>query len=339
MRACVFEGKEKWSVREIATPLPRPGEVLIRVKVAGICGTDLHIFRAEYFQRFPIIAGHEFSGEIVALGEGVTQFAVGERVTADPNIFCDHCYFCKINKNNHCLNFEAVGVTRDGAFAEYVAVPEKCVFPLPPNVSFAEGALAEPLACAVYGVGRSHIRPGEKVLIFGAGPIGLLLLSLFRVSGASSVTVVDISERKLELALQRGAGEAILADGKQGRRLREIAPFGFEVVVDATGIPEVMEEALEFVEPDGTFLLFGVAPQGARMSVEPYRVFHEDLRIVGSFAVKKTMQYALNFLANGTIPVRDLISSQYPLNRFGDALEEVLTSRDHLKIQLVLDGE
>lgn len=337
MRACVFEERNRFSIREVPVPAPNPGEVLIRVRAAGICGTDIHILRGEYFQDFPIIAGHEFAGEIAALGEGVEGFSVGERVTADPNIFCDRCYFCKINKNNHCLNFAAVGVTRNGAFAEYVTVPAKCVFPLPEGLSFSEGALAEPLACAVYGVRRSGIKPGEKVLIFGAGPIGLLLLSLFRVSGASQVVVVDISEKKLEHALRRGAHEALLADGSEKKRLREIAPFGFEVVVDATGIPEVMEKALDYVEPDGTFLLFGVAPRGASMRLEPYEVFRRDLRIVGSFAVKKTMQYALNLLGSGAIDVRDLISSQYPLERFGDALEEVLSGKDRLKVQIVCE--
>ncbi len=337
MRACVFEGKDRFSIQDIPVPSPHPGEVLIRVRAAGICGTDVHILRGEYFQDFPIIAGHEFAGEIAALGEGVEGFSVGDRVTADPNIFCDQCYFCRINKNNHCLNFAAIGVTRSGAFAEYVTVPAKCVFPLPPGLSFAEGAMAEPLACAVYGVQRSHIRSGEKVLIFGAGPIGLLLLSLFRVSGASGVVVVDIHERRLELALKRGASEALLADGSEKKRLREIAPFGFEVVVDATGIPEVMERAIDYVEPDGTFLLFGVAPRGASMRLEPYEVFRRDLRIIGSFAVKKTMQYALNLLGSGAVGVRDLISSRYPLERFGDALEEVLTGKDRLKVQIAFD--
>lgn len=337
MRACVFEGKDRFSLQEVPTPTPQRGEVLIRVRAAGICGTDIHILRGEYFQDFPIIAGHEFAGEIAALGEGVEGFSVGERVTADPNIFCDQCYFCKINKNNHCLNFSAVGVTRNGAFAEYVTVPAKCVFPLPPGLSFVEGAMAEPLACAVYGVQRSHIRPGEKVLIFGAGPIGLLLLSLFRVSGAASVVVVDLSETRLEHALRRGADEVLRADGSEAKRLREIAPFGFEVVVDATGVPEVMEKAVAFVEPDGTFLLFGVAPRGASMRLEPYEVFRRDLRIVGSFAVKKTMQYALNLLGSGALSVADLVSSRYPLERFGDALEEVLTGKDRLKVQIAFE--
>lgn len=335
MLACVFEGKNTWSVREVPEPKIRPDEVLIRVKATGICGTDIHILKAEYFQDFPIIAGHEFSGEVVEVGQEVTQFRPGDRVTADPNIFCDRCYYCKINKNNHCVNLQAVGVTRNGAFAEYVAVPEKCVFPLPAHLSFAEGALAEPLACVVYGVRRSNIQPGEKVLIFGAGPIGLLLASLFKVSGASQVVMVDISEKKLQMAQKFGADEVVLADGKERAVLFQISPKGFEVVADATGIPKVMEREWEFVEPDGTFLVFGVAPRGSEMRVDPYEIFQRDLRIVGSFAVKKTMQYSLNLLGSGKVMVKELISAQYPLSRFGDALDDVLHNPDHLKVQIV----
>jgi len=333
--ACVFEGKNEWQIREIPEPKPLPHEVLIRVKAAGICGTDIHILKGEYFQDFPIVAGHEFSGEVVEVGEKVTQFRLGDRVTADPNIFCDRCYYCKINKNNHCLNLQAVGVTRGGAFAELVPVPEKCVFPLSSRLTFEEGALAEPLACVVYGVERSGIRPGEKVLIFGAGPIGLLLATLFRASGASLVVMVDVSEKKLHLAKNLGADEVILADGREGEKIRKIAPQGFEIVVDATGIPAVMEREWEFVEPDGTFLLFGVAPRGSKISLDPYEVFRKDLHIIGSFAVKKTMQYSLNMLEGGKVEVKNLISATYPLREFGKALEDVLTNPDHLKVQIV----
>ncbi len=131
MLACVFEKKEQWAIQEIEEPRLAPDEVLVRVKATGICGTDVHIFRAEYFSDFPIVAGHEFSGEVVKVGSGVTQFQPGDRVTADPNIFCDRCYFCKINKNNHCLNLQAVGVTRNGAFAELVAVRRNVFFIFP----------------------------------------------------------------------------------------------------------------------------------------------------------------------------------------------------------------
>ncbi|MGQ9748075.1 MAG: zinc-dependent alcohol dehydrogenase family protein [Candidatus Caldatribacteriaceae bacterium] len=334
MLSCVFEERNRWQIREIPEPEVLPDEVLIKVKATGICGTDLHILKGEYFQDFPIVAGHEFSGVVVGVGKNVTSFRPGDRVTADPNIFCDRCYYCKINKNNHCLNLQAVGVTRNGAFAELVAVPEKCVFLLPPHLDFDEGAMAEPLACVVYGVRRSGIKPGEKVLIFGAGPIGILLASLFRVYGASQVVMVDVSEKKLKLAREFGADTVVLADGREKEVLFTIAPHGFEVVVDATGIPQVMEKEWQFVEPDGTFLVFGVAPRGSRMSIDPYEIFQRDLRVVGSFAVKKTMQYSLNLLETRKIQVKRLISARYPLSQFGKALQDVLQNPDHLKVQI-----
>jgi len=335
MKACLFEAKEEFAVREIEKPVPKKNEVLIRVRAAGICGTDIHILKAEYFSDFPIVAGHEFSGEVVEIGEEVTQFKPGDRVTADPNIFCDKCYFCKINKNNHCLNLEAVGVTRNGAFTEYVAVPEKCVFPIPDQISFPEAALAEPLACVVYGIRRSGIKPGEKALIFGAGAIGLLLMSLLQVGGASKVVMVDISPKKLEFARSMGASEVIVSDDDLGKKLTAVAPYGFDLVADATGIPGVMENQVQYVEPDGTFLVFGVAPLGKTMKVEPYDIFRRDIHIIGSFAVRKTMQYSINLLSSGKIQVKDLISASYPLSEFGKGLHDFYYDTDHMKIQII----
>ena len=335
MKACLFEAKEKFVICDIEKPTPQKDEVLIRVKAAGICGTDIHILKAEYFSDFPIVAGHEFSGEVVEVGDEVTQFRSGDRVTADPNIFCDKCYFCKINKNNHCLNSHVVGVTQNGAFAEYVAVSEKGVFHIPDHLSYSEAALAEPLACVVYGIRRSEIKPGEKALIFGAGAIGLLLMSLLKMSGASQLVMVDISQKKLEFAKKMGATEVILNDEDGEKILKTIAPLGFELVADATGSPRVMESELQFVEPDGTFLVFGVAPIGEMMKVEPYDIFRRDIHIVGSYAVKKTMQYSINLLASRKIEVKNLISSTYPLEEFEKGIHDFYYDPDHMKIQII----
>jgi len=335
MKACLFEAKEQFVIRDIEKPVPKRNEVLIKVRASGICGTDIHILKAEYFSNFPIVAGHEFSGEIVEVGEEVSQFKPGDRVTADPNIFCDKCYFCKINKNNHCLDLDCVGVTRNGSFAEYVTVPEKCVFLIPENISYPEAALAEPLACVVYGVRRSNIKPGEKVLIFGAGAIGLLLMSLLKMSGASQVVMVDISQKKLDFAQAMGASEVILSDSNLENKLKAIAPWGFELVADATGIPSVMEKQIQYVESDGTFLVFGVAPRGKTMKMEPYDIFRRDIHIIGSFAVKKTMQYSINLLSSGKIQVKDLISASYPLDDFGKGLNDFYYDMNHMKIQII----
>ncbi|HSV30599.1 MAG TPA: zinc-dependent alcohol dehydrogenase family protein [Atribacteraceae bacterium] len=333
MRACIFTGKDQWTIGEVDVPIPASDEVLIQVKAAGFCGTDLHILKGEYFSSFPIVTGHEFSGEVADVGKEVVGFQPGDRVAADPNIFCDRCYYCKINKHIHCENLRVVGVTQGGAFAEYVAVPEKAVYHLPDSTSYREGAMAEPLACVVYGVQRAKPRPGSKILIFGAGPIGLLMLALLRMSGAAQAVAVDISRAKLAMAAELGA-ETVVADGSEEETLRQLSSRGYDLVVDATGLPAVMERALPLVEPDGTFLVFGVAPIGASMRLEPYDIFRRDLRIIGSFALNKTMQYSLNLLAENRIPVGRYISASYSLEHFGEAFREVTENPDHLKVQI-----
>lgn len=333
MLACVFTGRNEWAIEEVDDPAPNVDEVLIKVKAVGLCGTDIHILRGEYFSSFPLIAGHEFSGEIVEVGKDVLDFRPGDRVTVDPNIPCDQCYFCKVNKQIHCKNLRVVGVTRSGAFAEYVAVPQKVVFRLPDTLDYREGAMAEPLACVVYALQRVNLKVGSKVLIFGTGPVGLLMLACLSICGAAKIVAVDISKAKLEIARELGA-ETILADGSEIEILHQLFPCGFDLVVDATGVPSVIEKALSLLEPDGSLLVFGVAPRGAKINVEPYDVFRRDLRIIGSFALNRTMQYSINLLAEKRIPVKRFISASFPLRSFGDALREVIENPDHLKVQI-----
>ena len=334
MLACVFTGRNEWVIEEVDDPTPNADEVLIKVKAVGFCGTDIHILRGEYFSSFPLIAGHEFSGEVVEVGRDVLNFRPGDRVTVDPNIPCDQCYFCKINKQIHCENLKVVGVTQNGAFAEYVVVPQKVVFRLPDKLDYQEGAMAEPLACVVYAIHRVNPKVGSKVLIFGVGPVGLLMLACLSIYGASRIVTVDISRAKLEIARELGA-ETVLADGLEIEVLRELSPRGFDLVVDATGVPSVIEKALSLLEPDGSLLVFGVAPRGAKINVEPYDVFRRDLRIVGSFALNKTMQYSINLLAERRIPAKRFISASFPLRDFGSALREVIENPDRLKVQVV----
>ncbi|MEM4674837.1 MAG: zinc-dependent alcohol dehydrogenase family protein [Nitrososphaerota archaeon] len=335
MLACIFRGKNDWAIEEVNDLVPDADEVLIKVKVAGLCGTDIHILKGEYFSSFPLIAGHEFSGEIVEVGKNVLNFRPGDRVTVDPNIPCDRCYFCRINKQIHCENLRVVGVNQNGAFAEYVVVPQKVVFRLPETLSYQEGAMAEPLACVIYALQRVNPKVGSKVLIFGAGPAGLLILACLLIYGAAKVVVVDISKTKLEIARDLGA-ETVLADGSEIEMLHQLYPRGFDLVVDATGVPSVMERAFSLVGPDGSFLIFGVAPKGAKMHIEPYELFRRDLRIIGSFALNKTMQYSLNLLAEKRIPVGRFISASFPLRNFDEALREATENPNHLKIQLYL---
>jgi Zn-dependent alcohol dehydrogenase len=200
MRAGRILGPRRSEVATVAVPTPGPGEVLIEVARAGICGTDLHILDGDYeLARFPMTPGHEFAGTIVALGEGVRLRRIGERVTADPNLPCGICPECQRGAVNQCHDLAVVGVSRDGAFARYVNVPEGVVVPIG-DLSFAEGALVEPLACVVWGLERIRVRAGDHALVFGAGPMGCLLIQALKSCGAARVAVVDVAPARLALA-------------------------------------------------------------------------------------------------------------------------------------------
>src|SRR5579859_854303 len=236
------------SVIEAPEPKPGPDDVLIAVAAAGICGTDLHIFHGEYEATYPLIPGHEFSGTVVAVGENVQRYTIGDRVTADPNIPCNRCSACQRNEPNQCEKLAAIGVTRNGGFAQYVIAPEGNVFPIG-ELPFSQAALIEPLACVVWGLKRVQVQAGDSVLIFGAGPMGCLLLQAVRQSGATKVVITDSVPWRLEQAAQLGATETVLADSQQERHLKALTPKGFNLVVDATGIPKVLELAVGYARP------------------------------------------------------------------------------------------
>ncbi len=331
MKAYVVDGKQRGRVEEIDIPEPGEYEVLIKVEAAGICGTDAHIYLGEYFSFYPLVPGHEFSGTVAAVGQKVEQFSVGQRVVSDPNIFCEKCYFCKQNLQNHCLDFQATGVTRNGAFAQYVAVPESTVFPIK-GMDFTQGALIEPLACVVYGQERARPAPGQHVLILGAGAIGLLHLQLAVHNGAASVTVVDLNADRLKLAKEMGALHTVLAGRELEKGLGSIQPMGFQLVIDATGIPAVIEEAVRYVRADGTLLLFGVCPADSRITLNPYEVFKKDLRIVGSFALRKTFQQAISLIESGAVNVAPLIGETVTLPELPEALERFVHGKTSMKV-------
>jgi len=340
MKAAVFTGRRKVQVRDVPVPRVREDEVLIKVKAVGICGTDIHIFKGEYFTEFPVIPGHEFSGVVEKAGKQVRYFKEGDRVTADPNIFCESCYFCKRNLQNHCQNLRVIGVSgsqAQGAFAEYVAVPYKNVFALDKGVSFEQGAFVEPLACIAHGMDMAQVRFGSEVLIVGAGPIGLLLLQSLKAYGGSRVVVLDLDKKKLKTARELGADLALQADGKERARIREIAPHGFDYVVDATGIPRIIQESLGYLKKAGTYLLFGVCPKDSKITVNPYKIFLSDWKIVGSFAIRKNFSQSVNLLSSGKIKTEKLVSLRFPIEKFPELLSLKMRRLDLMKVQIHFD--
>jgi 2-desacetyl-2-hydroxyethyl bacteriochlorophyllide A dehydrogenase len=269
---------------------------------------------------------------VAGVGDRVTRYEVGDRVTADPNIPCNRCPACQRNEPNQCHNLAAVGVTRNGAFAEYVVVPEGNVFAIG-NISFAAAAMVEPLACVAWGLERVRIPPGASVLILGAGPMGCLLAQAIRASGASKLVISDTVPNRLALVAELGATETVLADEKQAKRLKTIEPSGFNIVVEATGIPHVLEAAFDYLRPRGTLWVFGVTPRDTRISFMPYDVFRKDLTIVGSFAVNRTFQASIAMIESGVVKVDPLISHRLPLEDFAKGFELAQFDPKRMKVQ------
>jgi D-arabinitol dehydrogenase (NADP+) len=337
MLAAQILSPHKTRVTELQEPALKPDDVLIETKRAGICGTDLHIWDGSYaLANYPVVPGHEFAGVVAAIGSEVKNFKPGDRVTADPNLPCNTCEFCKRGQFNQCLNLQAMGVTRDGAFARYVAAPESVVYGIG-DMPFSQAALIEPLACVAWGMKQVDIRPGDNVLIFGAGPMGSLMLQAVRSAGAASVVMVDKEDWRLELAQQLGATQVINAAELRPDKFKEFAPHGFDIVADATGAISVIEQTFMYVRPGGKIWIFGVANSDLLAKFSPYDIFRRDLKIIGSFALNKTFPESIAMIQNGAVKVEPLISHQLGLEQFAEGLELAAKSPTRMKVQFTAE--
>lgn len=332
MKAAFYEAPYTVGVREAPRPEPGAHEVVVRVAACGICGTDQHIYQGDFFPTYPLIGGHELAGEVVRIGSEVDTVREGERVAVDPSIFCGYCYFCQRAQGNHCLNWQAIGVTRNGGFAEYVVAPKANIYPIG-EMPFEQAAFIEPISCVVYGLRRIKIPLGANVLIFGAGSIGLLMMQLVRHGGASQVVSVDLKGDKLALARRLGAHQTVQAGERLHDELRELSPLGFDVVIDCTGVPSAVEQMFMHVRSEGKVLMFGVNPTDATIQLSPYDVYHKDLEIYGSFALRYTFHQAIALMRSGAVEVEPLLSDRLPIDRFADALA-LAGSGEALKVQI-----
>ena len=332
MKAAYYEALHEIVVRDAPEPEPGPKDVFVRVRACGICGTDQHIYDGDFGGPFPLIGGHELAGDVVAVGsETLGDVRVGQRVAVNPNIFCGSCFYCRRGQVNHCLRWSAIGVTRDGGFADFVVAPESNVYDVG-DLDYEVAAFIEPLSCVVYGVKRLRIPVGANALVYGAGPIGLLMLQLVNHGGASGVTVVDLKQEKLDLASSLGADVVRAGDGADDA-LRELSPLGYDVVIDCTGVPAVVEHMFTHVRNEGKLLFFGVNPTEARVAISPYDVYRKDLEVYGSFALRYTFHDAFALLQSGTIDVEPLLSDRFPIESFRDAFERA-GSGDAFKVQI-----
>lgn len=332
MDAVVLKGPRDAVIERVPRPDAGPLEVVVKVEACGFCGTDLKIFEGEYLSPYPLIPGHEISGLIVSVGSNVEQSLLGTRVSVDPTLSCGTCEYCLRAEFNHCESWGAIGDTVNGGFAEYVAVPARNIYALDSSVSYITGALTEPLACAVWALQRMPIAPATEALIFGAGPMGIILSTLLLKHGVMDLVIVDKSPDRLKKAADFGITQGILKDGMDS--LHQHYPSGFGLVVDATGSPAVTENAVKWVRKAGKLLIFGVAPQGSKVSFEPYDLYHREITVYSSMAINHSYPDAVKIARQHSINWDRLVSHQMPFTEYLSAIDLVRRGKA-MKIQLV----
>jgi 2-desacetyl-2-hydroxyethyl bacteriochlorophyllide A dehydrogenase len=316
VKAAVISAVDEVSVTTVDDPTPGPRDVVVKVAACGLCGTDLHILKGEFAPTLPVVPGHEFAGEIAEVGSAVTELRVGDRVAVDPSLYCYECYYCRHGRNNLCERWAAIGVTRAGGAAEYAVAPVANCVKLPDHVRTEDAALIEPLSCAVRGYDVLRSQLGSHVLIYGSGTMGLMMLQLAQRTGAVSVDVVDINPERLKTSAQLGAtATAGTADDFD-------RPRGWDLVVDATGNEKAIQDGLGRVGKGGTFLQFGVADYAARATIEPYRIYNQEITITGSMAVLHSYERAAELFAAGVLDPEVFITHRIPLDDYPAALSQ-----------------
>lgn len=312
MQAISFTERGVAALANLAIPQIAPGHALVRVKSAGLCHTDIDVLHGRYGEgRFPLVPGHEYAGIVEAVAEDVTGLRPGARVAVDPNIPCGTCSACRKGLTNLCKDLKAYGVTDDGGFAEYSLVKVSHLHDIG-ELPFDVAALAEPLACVLNGLGSAGIRLGvqsaERGLVFGAGPIGLLLALSLKAQGVASVAVADIDDSRLAFAQDLG-----LISIRSGSAELTSQARTFDVVADATGVSTVVEGLPQFVSDGGTILIFGVCAPDKRVAFSPFEIFRRQLTIAGSHSLNRNIPAALDLLRRDSGSMARLISHRLPM--------------------------
>jgi 2-desacetyl-2-hydroxyethyl bacteriochlorophyllide A dehydrogenase len=316
MRAVVFAGPGELAVTELPDVSPGPRDVVVRVAAVGLCGTDLHVLDGEFAPTvYPIVPGHETSGVVEAVGADVAGFAPGDRVCVDPSLYCGECAFCAVGHGNLCENWDGAGVGRaNGSAAELVCSPVRNVHHLPDGVDLHHAALVEPLACAIHGFDLLPRRMGEHYLIYGAGTMGLMMAQLAPRAGAASVTVVDPNPAR-QLAAREVGVELVAGSADEVQRAG-----GWDIVIDCTGVVAAIEDGLGRVRRGGTFQQFGVASADTRTTYSPFRIFRDEITMVGSMAVLHSYARAVAMFAAGALNAAAMISHAFRLEDYAEAI-------------------
>lgn len=319
MKALVITGISKVELQDLEIPKYKEDEVLIRVKYCGICGSDIPRALDGGVHSFPIVVGHEFSGQVVEVGANVTDVAVGDRVTAGALLPCGKCEACQQGRPAMCTNYGFIGSRQNGAMAEYVAVKAQNVVKLPDEVDYQEGAMIEPLTVALHGIQRVNFKAGATALVFGAGTIGLLSLQCLKALGAGKVYMVDVVDKKLELAKKLGADDVI---NSMNVDLNEyLSEHGKpEVVIENSGSPIAQVQCLEIVKKCGSVVYIGTATRDLTLKPETFeKILRGELNITGSW-MSYSAPYpgyewttAVEYIKEKKIDLKSMITNVYKL--------------------------
>jgi 2-desacetyl-2-hydroxyethyl bacteriochlorophyllide A dehydrogenase len=318
MKAVRLESIGNLFARDVEKPAPGPDDLLVRVEACGICGTDRHLLHGEFPSTPPVTLGHEFCGIVEAVGADVSGFRLGDRITGDPNISCGRCPQCMNGRVNLCRNLRAIGIHRDGGFADYVIVPQKQAFTLPLDLDPVHGAFCEPLACCLHGIDIAEIKTGASVVVLGGGVIGLLTVQLARLAGATTVILSTRQAVKRRLAEDLGATATVdpsasdIVEAIAGQN--GLVPGGVDVVIECAGVPETVEQTTRLAKAGGTVVILGVMPQGAKVQLEPFDILFRELRVLGSFINPFVHRRAADLVASGAIELDKLITRRISLD-------------------------
>jgi len=335
MLACLINGQGHAEITDVPVPRLRPGEVLVKLAAAGICGTDIERVQGAYGPGG--ILGHEVSGTIASVGDQVTDLRESDRVIAHHHVPCYECHYCRQGDHTMCdlfrkTNFDPCGL------AEYFRVPETNVtrggvVRLPSEVSFEEGSMIEPTACCVRALNRAEVRPGDKVLVVGLGPTGLTQIQLLKKMGVSTIIGVDILPHRLEMARKLGTTEAIDSSSRSvPEYVAELTRVGVDLAIVSTGNPKAIQPALASVRKGGKVLLFGAPARGATIDLDVSTLFSRQISIVTSYScVESDIHRALSILARGDIDLRSMVTDRFVLRDAPNALEQARTSRTAVK--------
>lgn len=337
MKAAVLTKPKHFEIREVPKPEIGPDDALIKVERCCICGTDIHIFNGHYAaDELPLVPGHEFAGTIAALGKNVTHLTVGTKAVVDINIGCGRCYYCRQNEILNCPDVQQVGISRDGAYAEYVAVPARLVICAPKDASFERLALTEPVACVVRSARKADIRFGKSVVILGAGPIGNLHIQMMRLVGAAPIIVAETIPERAKLAQQAGADAVVTDPAKMKETVLAMTDNrGADFVVESVGRSDLYDKAFELIRPGGHVVAFGITSPEESVPLDLLKTVLRENSVKGSVAgMGEDMHDAMTLLLHNRFETGAFTGTVFPLDDVQQAFDTLGDRPASLKTQI-----